>query len=372
MKKIFISLLTISMLLILGSCGKKGKDYSNIRIGMVVSYGDVTDQTYNQTIYQSCRDFSKENDVEFKYYKSNGDHTSDIVEAIELAIEEKCNIIILPGYSYTESLAIEALAHEDVRFIVFDITEDDYMYYTERRLNNIYTINFKEELAGFMAGYTTVRLGYRKLGVLGGVDVPSVIRYGYGFLQGADFAAKELNLNDVEVNYAYGNQFFGDADINKVMDKWYENGTQVIFACGGAIYTSPATSAKKYNGKIVGVDVDQSDVINSTYADQMTVTSAMKGLEVATKDALITNIENISKPIEKKNDRLGIVSDDPEKNYVGIPLETTQFNDKFTVDDYKNLVLKMYNKEIQVSDDIIKEPEEVVTNITVNNYGLLK
>ena len=113
-----------------------------------------------------------------------------------------------------------------------------------------------------MAGYAAVKLGYKKLGFLGGMAVPAVVRYGYGFVQGVDAAAAELGLTDVAVKYAYGNQFYGDADITAAMDVWYGADTEVVFACGGGIFTSAGESAKKYGKKVIGVDVDQAGTID--------------------------------------------------------------------------------------------------------------
>ena len=112
-----------------------------------------------------------------------------------------------------------------------------------------------------MAGYAAVKLGYKNLGFLGGMAVPAVVRYGYGFVQGVDAAAADLGLTDVSLNYVYGGQFFGDADITAVMDTWYAGGTEVVFACGGGIYTSAVDAAKKVGAKVIGVDVDQAGVI---------------------------------------------------------------------------------------------------------------
>ena len=126
-----------------------------------------------------------------------------------------------------------------------------------------------------MAGYAAVKLGYTHLGFLGGMAVPAVVRYGYGFVQGADAAAAETGAA-VTVEYAYGNQFYGDADITAYMDNWYQTlGVEVVFACGGGIYSSAAEAAAKVGGKVIGVDVDQAAIIDGGYGDGMTVTSAM-------------------------------------------------------------------------------------------------
>lgn len=215
-----------------------------------------------------------------------------------------------------------------------------------------------------------MKLGYKHLGFLGGMSVPAVVRYGYGFVQGADAAAAEMGITgDVTIEYVYGNQFNGDADITAYMDTWYNNGVEVVFAAGGSIYTSACEAAAKTGDKLIGVDVDQAAIINA-YGEGMTVTSAMKGLEptvLATLDDVINN-GNWAK-YSGKIETLGLVSgDDPSLNYVQLP-ESTQWSDSFGEADYQALVKGMYDGTITVSNDITVEP---TVTITVNYLGNIK
>jgi basic membrane protein A len=222
-----------------------------------------------------------------------------------------------------------------------------------------------------MAGYAAVKLGYTKLGFLGGMAVPAVIRFGYGFVQGAEAASAELGIT-TEMKYAYGNQFYADADITAAMDTWYANGTEVVFACGGGIYGSAAEAAQKVGGKVIGVDVDQAAIIDGKYGAGMTVTSAMKGLYPTTYDTLTDVIINGNwDKYAGQITTLGLVSGtDPEANYVQIPMNTTQFADAFTVEDYKALVADMFSGKVVVDDGIGAEP--ATTNCKVEWLGNLK
>ena len=202
--------------------------------------------------------------------------------------------------------------------------------------------------------------------------VPAVMRFGYGYVQGVDAAAKELGIT-VDMKYAYGNQFFGDADITAVMDTWYADGTEVVFACGGGIYTSAAEAAKKVGAKVIGVDTDQSAIIDGGYGDGMTVTSAMKGLAPTTIDTLTDVVINGNwANYAGKINTLGLVSgDDASLNYVQLPVATTQFEDgKFTEADYAALVKGMFDGSIKVSGDISAMP--AVTNVNIDDQGNLK
>ena len=197
---------------------------------------------------------------------------------------------------------IEATAskYPDVHFIALDVSLGDLLaahfpdYYTNpdnpeiasyKLPSNVYCAVYQEEIAGYFAGYAAVMEGFTKLGFLGGMAVPAVVRYGHGFVQGADKAAQEKNV-EISINYVYGGQFFGDSDITAAMDAWYQNGTEVVFACGGAIFQSAGEAALKVHKKVIGVDVDQKATIDGLYEAGMTVTSAMKGLYATVQTAL--------------------------------------------------------------------------------------
>ncbi len=359
------------------------------KVAMVTDYGDITDQSFNQTTWEAVVAFGKDNNVETKYYKPTSNDTAGRVASVELAIAEGYNVIVMPGYAFGGTIVDVAPNYPDVKFVALDVAKGDlletavankgesYDYNPDNwkledyvDLSNVYCAIYQEELSGYMAGYAAVKLGYTKLGFLGGMAVPAVIRFGYGYVQGVDAAAKELGIT-VDMKYAYGNQFYGDADITAVMDTWYADGTQIVFACGGGIYTSAAEAAKKAGGKVIGVDVDQKAIIDGDYGEGMTVTSATKGLRPTTINAL-TDIIVGGKWADYagKIVTLGLVSgDDPSANYVQLA-ETTQFGDGFTKDDYAALVKGMFDGTITVSNDTSAEP--AVTNVNVSWLGNLK
>ncbi len=399
MKKFLALILALVMALSLVACGEQKQPdpqkpdnsgdntETTYKVAMITDYGDITDQSFNQTTYEACKAFAEANGVDFQYFKPAGDNTADRVAMIESAIDQGYNVIVMPGYAFGAAIAETAPNFSDVKFIALDVSAGDL---GEGFVvpANLYCAVYQEELCGYMAGYAAVKLGYKNLGFLGGMAVPAVQRYGYGFVQGVDAAAAELKLTDVKLNYAYGNQFFGDADITAAMDTWYAGGTEVVFACGGGIYTSAVDAAKKVEGaKVIGVDVDQAGVIANYAAGEgadaatiegykaLTVTSAMKGLYPATYDTLTDVIVNGNwEKYSAKIDTLGLVSaDDPAANYVQIPLESTQWADgAFTQDDYKALVKAMFDGTLTVSNDITKAASDFATVITVEDLGNIK
>lgn len=370
MKKLFLTLVLVFCALILVACGGEkepstdGKDGVTYKIAMVTDYGDITDQSFNQATYEGCKNWAEANGVDFKYYKPATNSDDDRIQSTKDAIAAGYNVIVMPGYAFAPTIEAVASKFSDVKFIALDVALGDllgahfpnYDYNPENPAwasyqlpANVYCAVYQEEIAGFFAGYAAVKEGFTKLGFLGGMSVPAVIRYGQGFVQGADKAAQEMD-KEIEIKYVYGGQFFGDADITAVMDTWYAAGTEVVFACGGGIFTSAGEAAKKVNKYVIGVDVDQKATIDALYGEGMTVTSAMKGL-YATVQTTLTNLITNGK-WESKIENLGLVSaTEVEKNYVQLPVATWSMKN-YKVEDYKALVGKIYNKEITVSAEL--------------------
>lgn len=391
-RKIMAVLLAAAMTGSLAGCGstqnKNAADASEekMKVAMVTDSGDITDQSFNQMTYEACKAWGKENDIEFNYYKPQSDSDEARTASVDQAVADGANVIVLSGYVFAPTVIDESDLYPEVKFLALDVSDGDICekgigegydynpdhynvtdYYNE---DNVYCCTYQEELSGFMAGYAAVMLGYRHLGFLGGMSVPAVNRYGYGYVQGADAAAKELGITDeVQVEYVCGGQFYGDADITAYMDTWYgSKGVEVVFACGGGIYTSAAEAAVKTGGKVIGVDSDQSATIDD-YKEGLTVTSAMKGLQVTIDNVLDAILDNEWDKYVGKIENLGMESPDPAENYVQLPEETTQWDGTFTKEDYQKLVQRMYNGEYEVFSDSTTFPE---TEITATDYGSIK
>ena len=337
------------------------------RVAMVSDYADITDQSFNQTCYEACKLFCEANSVDFTYYKPNSDSVPERTAMVEKAVNDGYNIIVLPGFAFAETILDVQDVYPDMIFIASDISEGDFGGTAIGP--NVYCCVYREELCGYMAGYAAVKSGYTHLGYLGGMAVPGVTRYGYGFVQGADAAAQELGV-DAIVEYVYGNQFYGDVDITAFMDNWYQGlGVQAVFACGGGIYTSVAEACAKVEGaKVIGVDVEQAPIIDGIYGEGLTLTSATKGLAAAIKNILGETVQGHFDQFGGRSEVLGLVSEDPGVNYVGLAT-STQWSDAFTEEDYRFLVKRMLNGTITVSDSIDHMPE---TAIVVNDLGSIK
>ena len=379
-KAVSVLLIVATLGLMVSGCGKKtavtkNTGSSKYRVCMITDSGDITDQSFNQTTYEACRDYCVSNDIDFTYKKPDSATDYARVAMVDVAVAEGYNVLVMPGYVFAQTIIDTTFKYPDIKFIVLDMSASDIgaaavgnAYYENPdaydvsdyyNTKNTYLAIYQEAIPGYLAGYAAVKLGYRHLGFLGGQAVPGVMRYGYGYVQGINAAAEEMGItDDVTIEYAYGGQFYGSTEITAAMDTWYSNGTEVVFACGGGIFTSAAEAAAKVGGKMIGVDSDQSKIINE-YGKGMTVTSAMKSL-TATVNSMLDSIiyDGTWKEHAGKVENLGLVSkEDMSLNYVGLPEDTTQWNDDFTVEDYKRLVADIFDGKIKVDNSTDKMPK---------------
>ncbi len=324
-------------------------------IALILDGNTLMDGSYNQMAWEACRELS----WPVNYYASDWD-TDSHKKAISRAVADGYDTILLPGYSFEEAVVQVAPTMPEVRFILLDDTSSMLSFYVQNPdLSNILCVSFQEADAGYLAGYAAVKLGYRNLGFLGGMAVPAVVRYGYGFIQGADAAAQELGLTDVTLRFAYANQFFGDADITAAMRDWYAQGTEVIFSCGGGICTSIAEAAAEYDGKIIGADTDFAEM---GMAD-MAVTSACKDFDAA--------VRIVTKMIDEGSFQGGDLYLGAKES--GLKLaDSTWFGAGFTRSDYADLLAELASGKRKVSYEIACTPDAFANRITVLDLGNLK
>jgi len=369
MKKLSLIALLTALVMVLGMIPMTAMAEGD-KIALVTDVGTIDDESFNQACWQAVEAYATANNIPYVYYQPTADSTDARLQSIDQAVAEGATVIVMPGYLFGATLVTCMEDYPEVKFIAVDVAAGDltldYVTYVEPSANTV-CLTFSEEQAGYLAGYAAVKDGYTKLGFLGGMAVPAVIRYGYGFVQGADAAAKELNAN-IEINYTYGGQFQGSPEITAKMEGWYQAGTEIVFACGGGIYTSAVEAATKAGGMVIGVDVDQNyigvkGVAEEQYTYNPFVTSAMKGLQNVTETVLgelfAGNWDTYSGQI--KNYSLA------EGEYVGLPTAESSWCFKtFTVEEYETVKNAIKEGTVVVNNNTEAEPE--VSEFTAVNY----
>ena len=167
---------------------------------------------------------------------------------------------------------------------------------------------------------------------MGGMAVPAVVRYGYGFVQGAEAAATEMGIPSVDMKYHYTGNFDASPEAQTLAASWYAEGTEVIFGCGGSVGNSVMSAAEAAGTKVIGVDVDQSSESDTV------ITSAMKGLSAA----VTTTLDQYYKGEFPGGQNLVYAAD---MDGVQLPMATSKFT-KFTQADYDAVFAKLAKNEI--------------------------
>ncbi len=334
------------------------KAEGGMNIALVTDVGNIDDQSFNQGTWEGVVAYAETKGIKqgegYNYYRPSEDSTEARVETIKTAIANGANVIVCPGYLFEEALFAVQDDYPEVQFMLIDGEPHD-ADYNYKTASNVHCILYKEEQAGYLAGYAAVKDGYKKLGFLGGMAVPAVIRYGYGFVQGANDAAVELGIADqVSINYWYCGGFSPNDDIKTKMAGWYTDGVEVVFSCGGGIYLSAVAAAEAANGKTIGVDTDQ------YYVSETIITSAMKGLGNSVKLALESLEANNGKwnaEYAGTTANLGAA-----EGCVGLPTADTSWRLKtFTVDEYNALFEKVKNGEVTISNATDVEPTVAIS-----------
>ncbi|MFV0516899.1 MAG: BMP family ABC transporter substrate-binding protein [Aminipila sp.] len=365
MKKFLAIVLALTLVLGLVACG--GSDApagendaaGTFEIAMITDVGEIDDKSFNQGTWEGIKAYAEENNITHKYYKPTEESVDAYLAAIQLAVEAGAKIVVTPGYLFETPIFKAQELYKDVNFILIDGNPNDGNFEQEggptyRTDENAVGIVFAEEQSGYLAGYAAVMDGYTKLGFMGGMAVPAVVRFGYGFAQGAEEAAKELGINDIQLKYHYTGGFIATPEAQTLASSWYADGTEVIFACGGKVGDSVMKAAEASNGKVIGVDVDQSG------DSETVITSAMKGLAPAVQ-AVLADYYADNFP-GGKSLVFGATEDG-----VQLPMETSKFN-TFTKDDYDAVYADLKAGNIKLKKEEVKSASDLglsCVNVTV-------
>lgn len=379
MKRIISILIILALALgALTACGTQedkndSKNTSDTyEIALITDKGNVDDKSFNQGSWEGLEEFAKANNYSYHYYKPEEASDAGYLATIDLAVKGGAKVIVAPGFLFEVALYEAQTRYPEVKFILLDGAPHTADYSVYETKDNVASVMYAEEESGYLAGYAAVMDGMRKLGFMGGMSVPAVQAFGYGFLEGAQDAAKELGLGPaaVEVIYHYtGN--FDENDTNKATAKtMYQEGVEVIFACGGSVGKSVIAAAAESDAKVIGVDVDQ------RYDSETVITSATKGLG----SSVIQVLESIY--IDKTWDTFGGTTTYFDAKNDGVGLPTTVIGDEnadafdrfdnFTIDQYNAVFARLVDgtvdpiREISVSDAAgVATADELVSGLNL-------
>lgn len=384
MKKVLALILALVMALALVACGETKTptpapeddntafDYDAIademtsedgtyKLAFVTDIGQLKDGSFNEGTWNGVKRYGSENKLSYKYYQpANGSEATDTdrYDAMKAAVDAGADVVVCAGFLQGTALTQAATEFTDAKFVFIDgwVLSDE----AGTVLTNVAPVTFKEEQCGYFAGYATVMDGYTKLGFAGGGGGtnPACCRYGYGYIQGAAAAAAAKNV-DIEINYSwqYGSSYSASPELQTMVNGWYTNGTEVVFACGGQMFNSVSAAASANDGFVIGVDSDQAGDSDTV------ITSAMKGVGEAAMLAIGKVYDGSWADVGGVEMKMGV-----NENAVGIPTADASWRFKtFTTAEYEEVLKQVKDGTLTVNDQY---PEDVSTltldHVTIN------
>lgn len=310
-------------------------------IAMITDKGTIDDKSFNQGTWEGVKAFAEANKKTYQYYKPTEVSDAAYLSSIDLAIKGGAKMVVCPGFLFESAVYEAQTKYPDVKFILIDGEPHTPDYATYKTESNVLCFLFAEDQVGFYAGYAAVKDGFVKLGFQGGQAVPAVVRYGVGFVQGAEAAATELGLADgsVSLMYNYSGDFAATPENQARAAGWYQSGTEIIFAAGGSVGNSVMSAAEASTGKfVIGVDVDQNGESATVIA------SAMKMLGNAVQDGLKAYSDGTFQGGKT-------VHEDSTNNGVGMTTDTSKWR-TFTTADYQKVFDAVKAGTYKINNDI--------------------
>ncbi len=381
MKKILSVVMVLVLTLALAGCGTKTDNNgtpagdngttttaptntsgsTGSEIALITDKGNIDDKSFNQGSWEGVVKFAEENNITHQYIKPEEASDAGYLAAIDNAVSGGAKVIVTPGFLFEVPIYEAQTKYPDVKFILLDGEPHTADYATYETKSNVASIMYAEEQSGYLAGYAAVKDGYTKLGFMGGMAVPAVQAFGYGFLQGAEAAAADLGMADgsVSVIYHYTGDF-AETDTNKATAKtMYQEGVEVIFACGGSVGKSVMAAASEAGAKVIGVDVDQ------RYDSETVITSATKGLGASVYAVL----ESIYKTNSWDTYAGKKTYFNAANNGVGLPTEVIGDANGNAFDRFKSFDKAAYDEVYKTLADGSKTPVRTITIADANGYA---
>ena len=367
MKKKLIAL-TLSALMMTGlvGCGnsEEGTADANkgFKVGMVTDAGTIDDKSFNQGTWEGILKAKEELGIDENYIKPAGTTEADYMKEIVNLYDTGYKFIVTPGFKFETAVFNAQEKYQDAKFIIIDGSPNNGKQEAERVAkvgDNTVAVFFAEHEAGFLAGVaTSLELKEGELGFIGGMEIPAVQKFNWGFQQGIKYANENLGTNTSikEENVVYEGTFDNVAGGQQIAATMYDKGVKAIFTAAGGVGVGAINEAKARTTAgeeswIIGVDVDQYEegIYDEAANKSIILTSAMKKIDTATFDII-------------KNELDGQVPGgqtltfDVKSGGVGLPEENPNLS-KETQDKITEVVNQIKDGKITISDqqgDLIK------------------
>ena len=315
-----LSMLTVAVAATFGlvACGtSENNDSTKVKVGMMTDSGTIDDKSFNQGTWNGIKRYeSEKGTIVSQYIQPTGESTQDYLEAASNLIAAGNEMIVAPGFKFEKAIGQLQSENPDLKFVLIDGQP------TGGVADNTVSIYFAEQEAGFLAGVAAaLETKTGKVGFIGGVILPAVQKFGYGFVMGVAYANEKLGTTVEVADYLYNGTFNDVAGGQAQAGGMYDKGIDVIFVAAGGVGNGVISEAKQRAEAgeevyVIGVDVDQYDEGIISDGSSVILTSAIKRIDNAAYDKIdeLVNGEFVGGQVitmDSKNDGVGLPEENP-------------------------------------------------------------
>lgn len=286
---------------------------TSLKVGLLADAGDMTQQSYNRVAWSAIQRAAQE----FSFIVSNMEakQPADYEIIIDQFAADHCGVVIAAGFRMSDAVAVKAIQYPDIQFAIVDhayyptrgasvCDETKKDCYADGGLNNVTSLMFREDQAGFLAGVVAAGVSMKGMVcTVAGMEIPPVQRFVMGYENGARWIKP-----DVKVLHIYAPSFTDPAWGTKAGNDMIQQGCDVVFGAGGETGDGGLMAAMQAGVAAIGVDVDQYETFPNV--KEALITSAMKNVEAAVYEYL--------KSVHEQANRAGIAMADLRNGGIGL------------------------------------------------------
>ncbi len=352
---LFVLMLGLALVLVgcSGTKDTKAPTAGSLMVGMITDAGTIDDRSFNQGTWEGIVKAGTDFNFKPKYLRPAGTTTADYDKEIANLHDAGYRLIITPGFKFENSIYTAQEKYQDTKFVILDGVPHPGNDYTKVKIGaNTVAINFAEHESGFLAGVAAaLELKTGEFGFVGGMEIPAVQRYNWGFQQGIKYANANLGtkINIKAENFLYQGTFHDIAAGQQLAAQMYDRGVNVIFAAAGSVgigVINEAVARAKAGQPVwvIGVDVDQyaQGYYDENKTKSVILTSAMKCVNQAAYD-MVKSVKEGNFPGGKS------LTFNVKNDGIGIPAQNPNLKDE-VAGKIKELVTSLKEGKVTVSD----------------------
>ncbi|MBJ7312056.1 BMP family protein [Rugamonas sp. CCM 8940] len=241
------------------------------KLGIVYDAGGKFDKSFNQSAFEGATRFQKETNIKFIEVQASSDTQAE--QVLRGLARKNLDLIASIGFAQTQAVQKVAKEFPKVRFVLIDGVAQG---------ANVNSVTFKEEEGSYLVGVAAAMASKsKKLGFIGGIDIPLIRTFACGYTQGAKaaFAKAEVTQNMVGTTSSAWND---PAKGGELARSQFDRGVDVVFAVAGGSGMGTLQTAKEKGKLAIGVDSNQ----NGLYPGSI-LTSMVKRVDNAVYDSFM-------------------------------------------------------------------------------------